>query len=432
MGMAMPRTKQVTAGVLLALGLHGISTAVAAIPVTSCVDDSSAGTLRVLLASAANGDSFDASGCSTITLTQGQIPIGANVTIAGASPATTVIDANHNGRAFTSGGNLTLRDLTVTGGRVNTGVVKDFGGCVAAKGSLTLFDSVVTDCVITSDYYTGGGAVAADTVTLTISSVSGNAAYGTAGSSTYAFGGGVHAYSAFYCVNSTVSGNHALANNRGEGGGVFVENGSVYMLGCTVDSNVAQYTGGVLQFLINSSFNVINSTISGNSASAVDGSLYSQAPMVVSNSTIAFNYAQYGCGGIRSLQNTITIYSTIVAHNTEASGSCGEVFSNSPVMGSHNLVTSVSPAVVLPGDTLFSDPRIGPLSNHGGPTRTHALAPLSPAVNAGINSTLLPNTGMPPATDQRGIGFDRSVGATDIGAYERQVNDDEIFSDGFE
>jgi hypothetical protein len=42
----------------------------------------------------------------------------------------------------------------------------------------------------------------------------------------------------------------------------------------------------------------------------------------------------------------------------------------------------------------------------------------------------------PPAltTDQRGPGFAREVpsGQADIGAYERQINDDELFQDGFQ
>jgi hypothetical protein len=56
------------------------------------------------------------------------------------------------------------------------------------------------------------------------------------------------------------------------------------------------------------------------------------------------------------------------------------------------------------------DPKLGPLADNGGPTKTHALLPGSPAIDAGAN------TGA-PATDQR--GFPRIVGAAiDIGSYE--------------
>jgi hypothetical protein len=61
------------------------------------------------------------------------------------------------------------------------------------------------------------------------------------------------------------------------------------------------------------------------------------------------------------------------------------------------------------GDT-FSDPKLGPLADNGGPTLTMALLPGSPAIDAG-------NTSLAPATDQR--GFPRPAGlAADIGAFE--------------
>jgi hypothetical protein len=68
-----------------------------------------------------------------------------------------------------------------------------------------------------------------------------------------------------------------------------------------------------------------------------------------------------------------------------------------------------------------------PLAYHGGGQRTHALLSTSPAVDVGSNPGSL-------TTDQRGNGFAREVptGLPDIGAYERQVNDDEVFYAGFD
>ena len=60
-----------------------------------------------------------------------------------------------------------------------------------------------------------------------------------------------------------------------------------------------------------------------------------------------------------------------------------------------------------------ANPLLGPLANNGGPTLTHALLAGSPAINAGINPLAL-------AFDQRGTGFARSSGVTDIGAFEVQ------------
>lgn len=57
-------------------------------------------------------------------------------------------------------------------------------------------------------------------------------------------------------------------------------------------------------------------------------------------------------------------------------------------------------------------PLIGPLGNHGGPTRTLPLLPGSPALDAGTNT----GTDI-PASDQRGVA---RVGAPDVGAFESQ------------
>jgi hypothetical protein len=64
------------------------------------------------------------------------------------------------------------------------------------------------------------------------------------------------------------------------------------------------------------------------------------------------------------------------------------------------------------GNLIGIDPLLGPLTGNGGPSRTHALLTGSPAINAGSNAFGL-------ATDQRGDGFPRTVGAgTDMGAFE--------------
>jgi hypothetical protein len=50
---------------------------------------------------------------------------------------------------------------------------------------------------------------------------------------------------------------------------------------------------------------------------------------------------------------------------------------------------------MLPADTIFSDPLLGPLQDNGGPTLTHALSPGSPAIDVGNNVANLDS-------DQRG------------------------------
>src|SRR4051812_45625723 len=85
----------------LALGLaccvvHAGST------VVSCVDDNSADSLRSLLANPGNGAVINVAACSTISVTQGEIPIPASVTLQGPANGSTSIVGNHTGRIFRS------------------------------------------------------------------------------------------------------------------------------------------------------------------------------------------------------------------------------------------------------------------------------------------------------------------------------------------
>jgi hypothetical protein len=54
---------------------------------------------------------------------------------------------------------------------------------------------------------------------------------------------------------------------------------------------------------------------------------------------------------------------------------------------------------------------LGALADNGGQTDTYALLPGSVAIDAGSNPAGL-------TTDQRGSGYPRAVGQTDVGAFE--------------
>ncbi|MEO6343491.1 MAG: choice-of-anchor Q domain-containing protein [Dokdonella sp.] len=86
--------------------------------------------------------------------------------------------------------------------------------------------------------------------------------------------------------------------------------------------------------------------------------------------------------------------------------------------------------MVLPVDTIVSEPQLAALALYSGSTRTHALGSTSPAIDHG--NTLGAGTGS-PTTDQRGADYARVVGASaDIGAFEYGAGPDRIFGDGFE
>ncbi len=225
-----------------------------------------------------------------------------------------------------------------------------------------------------------------------------------------------------------MSGNSALGTGGttvGIGGAALVL-GSVDLSRSTIDSNQADVAGAIYQRGIPSdTVTIKNSTISGNMATGLVAAIGANAPLRIDNSTVAFNSAN--SDGAIAVSASVVAYSSIIAKNSISTPGFADLYitgTGSTLTGSHNLI--VASNFGLPG-TLTSDPKLAPLANHGGSTRTHALVPLSPAVNVGINVA-------GAIDDQRGTGFLREVpsGSPDIGAYERQVNDDEIFYDGVE
>jgi hypothetical protein len=154
----------------------------------------------------------------------------------------------------------------------------------------------------------------------------------------------------------------------------------------------------------------------------LSGAIYSSTPLVLYSSTIAFNSSNSDAAV--AVNANATIDSSIIAKNTTTAAGFADLYisgSGHGLSGAHNLI--VSSNFGLPDNTA-GDPQLTPLANHGGPTRTHALLASSPAVDRGqlVSGILI---------DQRGLA--RSVGAApDIGAYERQIGDDEIFYNGFE
>jgi hypothetical protein len=147
------------------------------------------------------------------------------------------------------------------------------------------------------------------------------------------------------------------------------------------------------------------------------GAMFVRRPSTfdIGNSTITANVATAGGGGIWIGANSAYLHSSIVYGNTGGSGAADieDPFAIT-IDGHANLVGVVGAQVALPPDTLHVDPLLAPLAYYGGPTRTHALAAGSPAVDTGSNNANL-------ARDQRGEAFPRVYGASaDIGAFEQQ------------
>jgi hypothetical protein len=261
------------------------------------------------------------------------------------------------------------------------------------------------------------------------------------------------------CGNTAAGGDGALgwpmpsAFTVGQGGdalGAAICNvGSLWATRSTLASNVV--TGGNggnggVQLIIDSS---IKGGSGGNGGSGLGGALRNSGVASLVNCTIASNTGSGGPGGwgqinllpwplvgfagpggdggdggsgFGGVDGTCNLINCTVAWNQGNAGAAGTAGAGNPngtsgTSGSgwggttcgllvNTLIVSNTPAG---GDT-FTDPKLGPLADNGGPTLTMALLPGSPAIDAG-------NTSLAPATDQR--GFSRPAGrAADIGAFE--------------
>ena len=396
-------------------------------PVTSCADDDGPGTLRAVVAAAGEGDTIDltALSCSTITLTQGALPLLLNdVSLVGPGANALAIDADGSDRVLLHPGygTLTVTGLTLRNGTASaSGYHITGGGCVASAGYLVLDRSAVRDCRATAEGAYGGGLFAY-TVTMYTSTLSGAIALGqNPNTGTAAFGGGM--YTVYInIVDSTISGNRA-AHDPGDGqssydigGGIFTDFGGS-IRSSTIDNNYSYgFGGGVSSF--HGVVHIANSTISGNTAKTRSGGGLDLRVFdggAISNSTIAANVAPTGGGiGLRGLPDRFELQSTLVGANTATAGAGADIASEraTTLLGSNNLVVAADANVTLPDATLHSAPLLLPLAFNGGLTRTHALAFGSPAIDAGNNVSAL-------QTDQRGAGFPRVLGArADIGAFE--------------
>ena len=435
----IPRLIPLAACLASALALTAPATWAATRAVANCAD-SGFGSLRQVVGVAVSFDTVDLSAltCSTITLTSGEVAIPQyNLTLQGPIDRNVTINTSSNTRILhhtgAAGGVLIINYLTISGGKYAPATGNAKGGCIlSSSASVNLNGSTVSGCataVAASGSIAKGGAIyAAISIDMLRSTVTGNRAIAS-GTGTVALGGGIYAHGVFANL-STVSGNRAYDSATGGGtfgGGILVE-GNMSLYSSTVDSNQAQYGGGIYQLHQAGGVNTVtiaNSTISGNQATSDGGGLRVKSPLTLYNSTIAFNSASKDAG-ILSYASVVS-QSSIIANNTNtSSASFGDLYikgSGLSLTGANNLI--VSSNLLLAG-TLTSDPRLVPLGNHGGATRTHALSSNSPAIDKGNNAAH-------ETFDQRETGFLRVVGpSADIGAYERQVNDDEIFYDGFQ
>jgi CSLREA domain-containing protein len=323
--------------------------------------------------------------------------------------------------------------LTVT----NSTIANNSGGGIAnyAQGTLTLTSSMVAR-------NSGSGIGNRGKLTVTNSTVVDNSGTGisaSGGSSTVthtriahnsstAYGGGIfNTFGEFTLINSTVARNSAAF-----GGGIANRIlGTITITGSTVVGNSATVAGGGIYNILGgfrrvpASVRLTNSTVSGNSAPAGGGIFNSAGNIGLRSSTVALNSASQEGGGIRQIQEAqLGLVNSLVARNSapiapdvlaspDVESFVGAFFSligdgsgSGLTNTDGNQVGNVSP------NSSPIDPKLGPLADNGGPTRTHALLLGSPAIDAASTPDC-------PTTDQRGVSRPQGA-ACDIGSYERK------------
>ncbi|MEU6378916.1 choice-of-anchor Q domain-containing protein [Streptomyces sp. NPDC046909] len=285
-----------------------------------------------------------------------------------------------------------LSGLTVTGGTVNGA-----GGGVRTRGDLRLDAGTL---VGNSAVGNGGGlAVESPTARAELTTVT------VQDNETQRNGGGISNRGTLLTSRTVVAANRAA----GDSGGIFT-GGIARLSSTTISGNRASGSGGGLPAgaMLTSGNSVLeNVTVSGNTGDP--GGLLVGGPTTLTNVTIAHN-----TGGIFNLPaagGSVRAVNTIVADSPFVPG----VNCYGPIMSQgHNLEDSASCGFTATGDLQHANAGLAPLAYSIGPTRTHAVAATSAAVDAGDPARC-------PAADQRGVSRPQGSGC-DIGAYERQAD----------
>ena len=312
-----------------------------------------------------------------------------------------------------------LANVEVTGSTISGNAAASGGGILSVSGGLQVTDSTVRDN--TADY--GGGMYGyASTLLVTRSTISGNSALGPQGT-----GGGILAIGVLVLTDSTVSGNTA-----NYGGGVYGGAVTTSVTGSTINGNSAAIYGGGL-YLLKTDLTLSGTTVSGNSAGYRGGGIWvKENSAAITSSTITGNSADVSGGGIAAVNVSPELRHAIVARNTrgtalvpsDVTGSVALAFSLLGVNSGATITDGGGNIIGTAGSPV--NPLLGPLTNNGGPTRTHALLVGSPAIDAGDPAAVM-GTGGIAEFDQRGGPYLRIVDGDgaggpriDIGAFERQ------------
>lgn len=243
---------------------------------------------------------------------------------------------------------------------------------------------------------------------------------------------------------------------RGSSGGGIQNKGTLTLVDTTVSRSSATCSsscigglgigGGILNGLEDATLTLVNSTVSGNTASFDGAGVWNSGTMTATNSTVSGNdTTRFGAGGIYNMGMMMLVNGTVTGSNSggEIGNSGTMTVKNSLVQGecSHDVpsdFTSAGYNVESPGDTCGFDQstdqpnvsalqlNLGPLEDSGGPTETHEpgggeFGTDSVAIDQVPEADCVDADGAPLRTDQR--GEPRPAGPEsecDVGSFEVQ------------
>ena len=312
-------------------------------------------------------------GVCTINLTQVLPDLSTPFSISG--PGADQLVVRHLGgqsfRVFnvTTDGTVDLSDFTISNG--STGALTEGGGNInnVSTGVVNVDRCTVKNAFV---FGSGGG----------IANIGGgrvNVTNSLIGPNTAVRGGGgiVNSFLGIVTIrDSTLTGNQttALPGEAPAGGAISSFSGTCNITNCTISGNTANGPGGGIA--AGDTVNITNCTISGNSATTsqltggnVGGGIFGGATMNVKSCIIAGNVASDG--------------------GPDVNGSFNSAGFN--LIGKTDASTGFTAATDQTG-TIASplDPEVNPngLQDNGGPTKTIALLPESPAIDQGTSAGL--------------------------------------------
>ncbi len=387
----------------------------------------------------------------TITLTAAKT-ISSNVEIDGGNLVTLAYSGSGNHFNVVSGGNLTLRNMTLSngnhttacGGAVNIAaggtMVADGvrflsnksnsqGGAICNNGNLTVSNSLFLNnstpshggaignygpLTITNSRFSAntssanGGAIDnTNTITINGATFSGNSAAWR--------GGGINTY----VGNLTIFTTTFDANTAGMyGGGVSSDSSTTFVSRSTFSNNVSSGPGGGLEVGGNGFLTLTNVTLSANHATTDGGGLFwypgATIMATIINTTFGGNIAGGQGGNLYAggaANPSINLQNTLLAAGSP--NNCDHAITSA----GYNLESANTCGLNAAGDQINQNPKLGGLTSwNSAVVATMPLLATSPAIDAGTGANC-------PAMDARGIARpqdgDRNGSAVcDIGSFE--------------